>query len=253
MRKLLKFLFWIVLILIVAIITIYLTAGIWIRSVVSTVVPQITQTEASLDDADISIFKGKLALKGFRIANPTGFSEPNVFEFKEILVHFEPTSLFQDKIIINEIKIDGTKIDAELAKNGNINLMLLNNNIQSYLGSPVPTQMGVKETPKVAKTESSSNKTVLIKDLQILDSSLKLTLLSNTKEIKLPTIHEKNIGEKNKTTIEKAIADIFSELLMISFSQISASGKDALNFMLNDLTMRTKDAAPIRDIVNQLF
>lgn len=253
MRKLLKILLWIVLFLIVAIVAIYLTAGFWIRSAVSTLVPQITQTQASLDDADISIFEGKVALKGFKIANPAGFANPNAFEFKEILVHFEPSSLLQDKIIINEIKVDGTKVDAELAKNGNINLMVLNNNVQGYLGNPVPQQAGVEKTQNVTKANDSSNKTVVIKDLQIVNSSLKLALFSNTREVKLPAIHEKNIGEKKKTTLGKALADIFSELLTTSFTQISASGKDALNSMLNDLTQRTKDATPFRDIAKQLF
>ena len=251
MRKLLKILFWVVLIIVVAVVAIYLTAGICVRSAVSTLVPQMTQTEASLDDADISIFSGKVALKGFRIANPAGFANPNAFEFKEISVRFEPTSLLSNKIVINEIKIDGTKIDAELAKTGNINLMLLNNNVQRYLGASIP-RMGEEEPQKQVKKETS-NKTVIIKDLQVVNSSLKLALLSNVKEIKLPAIHEKNIGEKEAKPLGEAIADILTELLKNSFSQISKSGKDAVNFMLDDLTSRTKDASSIRDIVKHLF
>ena len=254
MRKLLKVLFWFLLIVIILVVAIYLTAGIWIRSAVSNLLPQITQTEASLGGADISIFSGKIILKDFKISNPAVFLKPNAFEFKEIFVRFEPTSLLKDKIIINEIKVDGTKITAELAKSGDMNLMVLNNNVQKYLGNPVPTQLGVEKQPVVSsKQTDASGKTVIIKDLEIVNSALQLALLSNEREIKLPSIHETNIGEKKKATLEKLIADVFSKLIEVSFVQISKSGKEAVNTMLDNLTSRTKSAAPLQNLTKQFF
>ena len=79
MKKLFKFLLWLLAIIIVLIVALYLTAGIWLKSAVSTLVPQMTKTPASLEKADISLLSGKISLKGFKIGNPAGFVGPNAF------------------------------------------------------------------------------------------------------------------------------------------------------------------------------
>ena len=198
MKKLFKFLLWLLAIIIVLVVAIYLTAGIWLKSAVSTLVPQMTKTPASLEKADISLLSGRISFKGLKIGNPAGFVSKNAFELGEISVKFEPKSLFSSKIVINEIKIDGTKIAAELARTGNVNLMILNDNIQEYLGNPTSRDPLNSNKEEQKKIEKKSEKTVLVKDLKITNSSLDFAVMTQKMKVKLPDIQQKNIGEKKK-------------------------------------------------------
>lgn len=243
MKKLFKFLLWLLAIIIVLIVALYLTAGIWLKSAVSTLVPQMTKTPASLEKADISLLSGKISLKGFKIGNPAGFVGPNAFELGEISVKFEPKSLFTSKIIINEIKIDGTKIDAELARTGNVNLMILNDNIQEYLGNPTPKASADLKKTEPKKEDKKSTKAVVVKDLRITNSSLDFAIMTQKMKVKLPDIHQKNIGEKKKETLPDLVADIFSTLSASSMTEMAKAGRDSVNKMLDDLAGRSKEAS----------
>ena len=254
MKKLIKFLLWLLLAVIILIVAIYLTAGIWLRTVVSTVVPQMTKTSANLDQADISLLRGRISLKGLKIGNPSGFQKPNAFELKEISVKFEPKSLFTSKIIINEIKIDGTKIDAEIAKLGSMNLMILNDNVQEFLGNPTPQKPVVNEEVAAKKeAEQKNSKAVVVKDLKISNSSLDFAIMSKTLNVKLPDIHEQNIGEKKKETLPDLVAGIFSKLTENSLAAISKSSQESVNQLLDNLAGRSKEASGFVETLKGIF
>ena len=256
--KILKFIGWLLTILIVLLVVLYLTAGFWLRSVVSTLVPQMTKTPASLEQADISLFQGRILLKEFKIGNPAGFIDPNAFEIGEIAVRFEPTSLLTNKIIINEITINGTKVGAELAKSGKINLMVLNENIQEFLGNPTTAASATsnKELPQQNKKQASA-KAVVVKDLKITNSLLDFTFLSQKTQVKLPDIHEKNVGEKKKETLFDLAANVVDQLTTSSLTQISKASQESINKLLGDLANRSKEASGfvkgLQDSFNKMF
>ena len=253
MKKLFKYLSWLLAIIIVLIVAVYLTAEIWLKSAVSTLVPQMTKTPASLEKADISLLSGKISLKGFKIGNPAGFVRPNAFELGEISVKFEPKSLFTSKIIINEIKIDGTKIDAELARSGNVNLMILNDNIQEYLGNPTMKNLTNSNKGQPKKEEKKPEKAVVVKDLKIINSSLDFAVMTQKMQIKLPDIHQKNIGEEKKETLPDLVSDIFSTLSASSMSEMAKAGRDSVNKMLDDLAGRSKEASGfVKSLKNEM-
>ena len=243
MKKFLKFLLCLLAIIMVLLVIVYLTAGIWLKSAVSTLVPQMTKTQASLQEADISLLRGKIALKGLKVGNPEGFTHQNAFELGEISVKFEPTTLLSSKIIINEIKINGTKINAELAaKTGNINLMILNDNVQEYLGNPVSTKPKVAQNA-VAQPKTKNDKAVVVRDLKITNSSLTFVLLNKKLQVNLPDIQQKNIGEKQKETLDQVIGDIFGKLTTSSFDKISKTSQESVNKLLDGLAGRSKEAS----------
>ena len=251
MKKLLKFLLWLFAIMIVLIVVAYLTAGIWLKTAVSTIVPRITKTSASLGEADISLFTGKISLKEFKIGNPAGFQKPNAFELGEIFVKFEPKSLLTSKIIINEIKIDGTKIDAEIAQFDTMNLVILNDNVREFLGNST-AQKPIDAENKEVKKEAAS-KAVIVKDLKITNSSLDFALMSKTLNIKLPDIHEQNIGEKKKETLPELVAEIFSKLTENSLDVISKSTQESINQLMDSLSGRSKETAGLIKNLKGLF
>ncbi|MGN1062887.1 MAG: hypothetical protein ACI4QM_00985, partial [Alphaproteobacteria bacterium] len=124
LKVFLKVLMWLFIILIAALIGIYMSLGCIVKKAVTSFVPPITGTTASVDEVDLSLFKGHVAVKGFKIGNPAGFAAQNIFELGSIVVDFDLKSVLSDKIIIRQILINNTTAAAEINKKGEINLIL---------------------------------------------------------------------------------------------------------------------------------
>jgi len=256
MKKLLKFLFktlfWLFIIVVVAIVVGYLTMSSWIKPLVSVVVPKITKTEVSLKSADIALFSGRFGLNGLKIANPTGFAEPYIFELGEISVQFQPKSVLTDKIIVDKVLIKDTQIVAEYNQRAQMNLMVLKNNVQKNLsqGKTEPTTQTPANTS--SNTGSKSTKSVIIKDLQILDTSVRFAVLGSSVTIPLPNIQEKNIGEKKKTTLVDSIQMVVDKLTMEPIKEMGKTGEKALSNAFKAIEQHTNDAPVLKNIKDTL-
>ena len=229
----LKFLFKMILILflliVAALVGAYFYAEEIVKKAVETYVPQVTGTSAKLDGMDLSLFKGEVSLNGLTIGNAKGYNSPDVFSVKKIYVKFDPKTVLEDKIIINKILIDGTHVSAEATyKNGAVtsNLTTIKNNVDKFMKKSSTPSSGQKtETKKEASSSSASSKAVVIKDLQINNSSVTVGLLSQSMNVSLPNIQQKNIGEKGKkTTLKDTVVMILD---MISVESIKATAKSA--------------------------
>ena len=253
MKKVFKYLLCVLAFILLLLIGVYLSAGFWIKSAVSTLIPQMTKTTASLEKADISLFSGKLAFYGFKIGNPEGFSKNNAFELAEVSVRFQPMSLISEKVVINEIKVSGTKVNAELNRGVDMNLIAITNNIQRYLGKPV--NEGTFPTGNAAlpqEVKDSSGKALVVQDLQVVNSKLAFTLLNKTTTVSLPNLRQKNIGEKDKVTLPELISDFIGGLTISSMDAITKAGQENLNSVFGFLAQKTKGKPQINDFVKQL-
>ncbi len=250
MKKIFKFLVWLLAVAVILVVALYLTAGFWVKTAVSTLVPQVTKTAASLDDADISLLKGELTLKGFRIANPDGFVGKNAFELGEVFVKFAPSSLLTQQIDINEIRINGTKVDMEASKTGRINLIAIAQNAQEFMAGISSSEQ--EKTAEPQTNETKSDKTVLIKDLSIINTTADFAFMNNKTQFKVPDYHEKNIGTDKKMTLQETVALILSKLSGNSFTEYAKQGKDSVNKIFDDLAKRTKEAEPVRDLIKKI-
>ena len=226
LKRIFKFIMWLIILLIALVIGIYLSLGFIVKKAVSTAVPPITGTPASVENVDISLFKGHIGIEGLKVGNPKGFAEENIFELGSIMVDFDLKSILTDKIIIKQIAIKKTKVDAEINKSGDINLTQLQNNVNNYLGtdSSKPKAEAKKETSSSAQ----SGKKVIIKKLTIDDSTLTLGALGQTIDISLPDIHKTNIGEdkKKQYSIKETIALILSYFTTDSLKAVVNSGSE---------------------------
>ncbi|MBO7258377.1 MAG: AsmA family protein [Alphaproteobacteria bacterium] len=226
LKRIFKFIMWLIILLIALVIGIYLSLGFIVKKAISTAVPPITGTPASVENVDISLFKGHIGIEGLKVGNPKGFAEENIFELGSIMVDFDLKSILTDKIIIKQIAIKKTKVDAEINKSGDINLTQLQNNVNNYLGtdSSEPKAEAKKETTSSAQ----SGKKVIIKKLTIDDSTLTLGALGQTIDISLPDIHKTNIGEdkKKQYSVKETIALILSYFTTDSLKAVVNSGSE---------------------------
>ena len=177
---------------------------------------------------DISLFKGRVALNGLSIGNPDGYGAKEAFGLKNIVVTFDPKTITENKIVINQILIEGTHVSAEATyQNGKIssNLTDLQNNVNAYLAK----SSSPAETKKETTPSSTSSKQVVIRDLQINDSNLTVGIMKQTIDIPLPNIQQKNIGEqKKKMTWKDTIAYIFNLITTESVKNTVTATQKAL-------------------------
>ena len=68
--------------------------------------PSLTQTKVTLDRARISPLSGNGTLSGLFVGNPKGWTSDRAFSISRIHVEIEPSSIFKDHIVINEIRIE---------------------------------------------------------------------------------------------------------------------------------------------------
>ena len=116
---------------------VYVSAAFFLGSIVKAgvnrIAPKLTQTRVVLDGATISPLTGSGTLTGLSVDNPAGWTEGRAFHLGRIHVAIQPSSLFGDHIVINEITIDQAEFSYETKiLSSNINDLL--KNIESATG-----------------------------------------------------------------------------------------------------------------------
>lgn len=251
-KKLFKWLFILILVLCLAVVGIYMYAGEIVKFSVEKFLPEVTQTNVQLNRVELSLLKGHVGIYGLNIANPQGYGSDDAFSLKQISVSFDPKSVLTDKIIINQILIDGTHVSAEATyQNGKItsNLTQIQQNVESYLNkfnaSSGQKTAESKPQPQTESTTQGAGKQVVIRDLQINNSELTVGVMKQVVSTALPDIRKKNIGEQGqKFSWKDAVAYIFNlisaesvkgtvnavqEALRQGALQIVGTAKDTLN------------------------
>ena len=253
-KKLLKFILktlaWLIGLLVILATIGYLTINFWIKPLISYAVPKITKTTAVLESADISPLSGRITLKGLKIGNPAGFTEPYIFELGEFAVQFQPKTILSDKIIVDSVLIKGTQITAEINKNAQTNLLVLNENVQSKLNANTSKEAINKE--KTASTTKKSAKTVVIKDLQILDTKLNFAMMGHTGTLTLPNIQEKDIGEKKNLSLKESIQLLFDKLTLEPINEMQKSTQKMLKGALDKISSKINDDKTIKSLSKTL-
>ncbi len=201
--------------------------GTIIKTAVNEYGPQMTKTEVSLRDVDISIFSGEAALKDFRLGNPKGFKSPHAISVGNISVDVDEKSLTGDTIIIDKIEVVAPEIIYERA--------LKSDNFQALLKNLQGT--AAKEKTAAKKTgEDSGGKKIMIRDFLLKDATLTLaTTIMNVKSAsaKIPDIHLKDLGTKDDGLTP---AEAFEKIVAALYKTITSPGvSNALKQSLKDL------------------
>lgn len=265
MLKILKYVLLTILIIIVTcVVSGYWYAGQIITKTVNTYLPQVTNTPSRLNDVDVSLFKGRVSLSGLIVGNPKGYGATDAFGLKNITVSFEPKSILSDKIIINQILIDGTQVSAEATyKDGKVssNLTDIQKSVSKYIAKIITESSKKAHQKKETQTpekQSTAEKQVIIRDLQINNSQLTVGLMKQTITVPLPNIHQKNIGEKGqKMELKDTIGYVFNLInnaaVKNTATTIQTALKDGALKLINsatDTTNAIKDST--KDILNNV-
>lgn len=218
-----------IVVLIVVLAIVVSKLGLVIKTAVNTYGPQITQTELSLGDVDISLLSGSAVLQDFFLGNPKGFTSSEAIKVGSIFIDIDQKSITSDTIVIHTIEVVAPSITYE-KKRGTDNFKAIINNVNS-----APEQLETPEEKAGQEASAGPGKKILIEDFILKQGTVTLaTSLQGGKSIsaRLPDIHLQNIGGKGGASPKQVTEQIFRVL----YKEItSGTVKDTLNQGLKEL------------------
>ena len=195
-----------------------------IKAGVETVGPEITGTSIKLEGVDLSLLSGEGRLKGLVVGNPPGFQTERAFKLGDARVKVDLKSVLTDKLVIEEIMIDGPEITYEAGASGN-NLNKIQENVAAF-AKKAGAQGGAE--PKADKKEPGQKKVqinhFILKNAQVNASATMFK--GKALMVSLPDIHLKDIGKESEgTTMGKASSEVFTAINKSVVQAVTGSGK----------------------------
>ncbi len=192
--------------------------GSGIKSVVETYGPSVTQTPITLEEVQLSAFSGSGMISGLVVGNPEGFKTPHSIKLDGFSLKLEPMSVLSDKIVINEIIIEGPEFIMETGlglQKSNIGTILAN--IEEFTGES-----------EAAEEEETSSKNVQIDLLRITGAQVKISnklLGGQALTVPLPDIELTDIGADDEgSTFGESMKVVFQAINQGIVSSVSQSG-----------------------------
>ena len=207
---------------------VYSKLDVIVQRVVEQVGTEMTQTSVALNGVDLELLEGRAAVSELAVANPTGFSGPNIFTLDTIAVDIDVESLRSSPVVINEILVRQPQVFYEINKDRVSNLDVLKKNIEDYSGSGRPSTDGQEEE----KTEQGDAIKLIIKKLSFEGGKLSAasTLFpEKTIETDLPAFNLTNIGQSTGGASTEQIAkEVLQRLLEQAAQAAGRVGADKL-------------------------
>ena len=168
---------------------------------------ETTQTEVRVASVKLALTEGSGAISGLTVANPPGFSAPNVFALGNISTKLNIDSLGQDPLVIEEIYVGAPQVSFEINEQGQSNLKVLQNNVASSAPAQpsAEPQQGGKEVRLIIRR--------LVVEGGTLDAKV-AALPGRDKSAAVPRIELRNIGEKQGGATGDQIARLVLEELI---------------------------------------
>jgi hypothetical protein len=211
----------------------YFFLGTVIKKGVETVGPKITKTDVKVNSASLSILSGSGNIKGFVLGNPQGFKTPAAISVGVANLAIEPRSLFDNKLIIRDITVDGPEITFETDLTA-VNLKKILSNVEESTGGSSKPSSSDTNQPAPSKTaEAGEGKKLQVDNFLIKNAKVHVSVNApvigqQSANVKIPEIHLTNMGtnadgitaaelckevlkvvvEKSAEEAEKVIADM---------------------------------------------
>jgi len=186
--------------IVLAVLGTYFFLGTVIKKGVETVGPKITKTDVKLNSASLSILSGSGKINGFVLGNPQGFKTPAAISVGTVNLAIEPRSLFDNKVIIRDITVDGPEITFETDLTV-VNLKKILSNIEETSGgsSEKSASPQTNQAAPAQPTESGEGKKLEVDNFLIKNAKVHVSVNAplvgqQTANVTIPEIHLTNMG-----------------------------------------------------------
>ncbi len=179
-----------------------------VKGSVNTVGPRITGTPVVLEDVKISLLRGRVELRGFRVGNPGNCRKPNALDLGSFVCQVRPGSLFGNKIVVDEILIDNVAVDYEPNIVSGSNLEVILGNAKKFFGVKETAEAEEKTPSKdAADAEQKPAKEVVIRVLHIAGVGFTVGTIG----VALPDVDMTDVGEGQ--SLDETLARIYGSLM----------------------------------------
>ena len=165
---------YVVLAIVLLFIVMIFSLGSIVKTAVNAVLPQVTGTPCSMGSCTFNPIAGRVSISHLNIGNPEGYTKKNAFELGEMTIDVGLTSLFSEKIVIDEITVKEMNVDFEV-KLTETNLTRIKHNIDKFTKSDEAAKSAPDKTEpaeKEQKAEPGTTKKLEIDLIQFADNSI---------------------------------------------------------------------------------
>lgn len=159
---------------------------------------------ASVEDFDLSIFKGRLEIKDLVIGNPEGYSKEHAFNLGHIVADLEPGSIMKDKIHIEHLRL--ADIDVVFEKG-----LVTRSNLDEIL-SRLEKKEKEEEEEKEEKKEKAE-KTFQFDKIEIENVGVTLVIAGVEQRIAVSIDPMENLGVEEGITATDLAYDILGAII----------------------------------------
>ena len=174
-----------------------------------------------VDSVSVSLMGGTLGINGMTIANPEGFESDNLMNFNEFGVGVETGSLFEEVIVVPEIKMDGLVVNLE-KKDGKSNVDVITENIEKVTGP------GAEPKPE----SDEPGKKVFVKKIVLtnITANVQAPIIGKV-TVKVPELTLDDVSSEEGVEVSELIKRIWPAIL----AGIVNAGGDTLGAFGKDL------------------
>lgn len=208
----------------VAVLSFYLDS--MIKAEVEAVGPKITGTAVKLDGVSLSLLSGQARLKGLVVGNPPGFQTERSFKLADAKVKADLKTALSDKLIIEEILIDGPEITYESGSSGS-NISRIQENVRAFGKSVAPKDAAESKSPKKDPTQKKVQiNHFIVKNAQLNAST---SMLKGKTTVSMPDIYLKDIGkDSGGVTVQTAAAEVFAAINKSVVQSVSRGAEETV-------------------------
>lgn len=166
---------------------------------------------------------GTVEIKGLTVGNPEGYHAPHIFALRRIFVSLQPLSVLTDKIVVEEITIEGMRVDFE-SKLTETNLGVIQENVNRKLAA-LGANRETPESPDSSRSaEEKPQKQLVIRKLEVRDysASVSAKMLKSSLVLPLVPVSMTDIGEGRP--IGETVSGLFGAVASSISSAVTKSG-----------------------------
>lgn len=182
---------------------------------------EATQTEVAVGGVDISLRDGRGSIKGLTVASPDGYAARTAISLGDIVLDIDIESLRNDPIVLDEVRIQAPVVNAEITKDGQLNISELRRRVEEYAAKAV----------KGGGESSGSEKRIRIERFVFEQGRVTIdasALGMEKRTIDLPEIRLEDVGGSAGAPPGEIAKIVLATLAERTGNEITGSGLDRL-------------------------
>ncbi|MDQ6960199.1 MAG: hypothetical protein Q9M27_04140 [Mariprofundaceae bacterium] len=180
-----------------------------VKRAIETYGSKATRTQVSVYNVKIKVKSGEGAIRGLNVANPKGFSDPDIFKLGMISMKINTDTVMKNPIIIDTVTIRSPEIFYEINKSGVSNVDVLKKNLAGAGGA----------SGSAGKSDKGKPLKMIIRKLVVEGgkASVRIAALGGkVQHVNIPRIQLTDVGKKSGGATAAEVARILGKRLVKS-------------------------------------